>query len=490
MKTFLLFLFGSFSLILTQYPFYFFPASLFAFVPLLIITKNSNNKKTFLISFLYTFPFFFIHLNWLYNLDVGKNLGILLVIGVSFMIILRTILFCIWFLLFRNSKNPIVFGLSFTIYEWIISYWLFDLSLPWANYYYSSLGFLIYAQISSILGPHFITFSLITFNYALYLSIERRINILPYSFFVLFIVIFGIFWKNFKIKENNYLRVAIIQPNVLPRYAYDPMEWKETREAFSILLDSIKDKNYDILVLSESAIPGIYPQNYWNFELVNKILKETRKPILMGSAREEDGNYYNTALLIDTSGKIIDFYDKVHIVPFGENLPFYEYLPSFIKNLDLGQGNYKKGKFFKPISFKEQKIGVMICYESIFPEISRNLIRNGANVLFVITNDGWFGPSIGPKEHYLFSKLRAIETGKYIVRSAKTGISAIINDKGETIKKIDLFKMGYLIEEVPTNSYKTLYSYIGELWIFILIIFLILLKIVKSFGISHKISQN
>ncbi len=91
------------------------------------------------------------------------------------------------------------------------------------------------------------------------------------------------------------------------RYAYDPMEWKETREAFSILLDSIKDKNYDILVLSESAIPGIYPQNYWNFELVNKILKETRKPILMGSAREEDGNYYNTALLIDTSGKIIDF---------------------------------------------------------------------------------------------------------------------------------------------------------------------------------------
>ncbi|MFZ8846275.1 MAG: apolipoprotein N-acyltransferase, partial [Candidatus Hydrothermia bacterium] len=196
------------------------------------------------------------------------------------------------------------------------------------------------------------------------------------------------------------------------------------------------------------------------------------------------------ALLIDTSGKIVDFYDKVHIVPFGENLPFYEYLPSFIKNLDLGQGNYKKGKFFKPISFKEQKIGVMICYESIFPEISRNLIRNGANVLFVITNDGWFGPSIGPKEHYLFSKLRAIETGKFIVRSAKTGISAIINDKGETIKKIDLFKMGYLIEKVPTNSYKTLYSYIGELWIFILIIFLILLKIVKSFGISHKTSQN
>jgi apolipoprotein N-acyltransferase len=141
MKTFLLFLFGSFSLILTQYPFYFFPASLFAFVPLLIITKNSNNKKTFLISFLYTFPFFFIHLNWLYNLDVGKSLGILLVIGVSFMIILRTILFCIWFLLFKNSKNPI-----FLVY---LLQFMNGLSL---------IGYLIYHFLGQIIIIHHLAF--------------------------------------------------------------------------------------------------------------------------------------------------------------------------------------------------------------------------------------------------------------------------------------------------------------------------------------------
>ncbi|MEO0151095.1 MAG: apolipoprotein N-acyltransferase [candidate division WOR-3 bacterium] len=482
----LLFLFGVISLILTQYPFYFFPASLFALVPLLIIVENLNNKKAFFISFFYTFPFFFIHLNWLYNLDVGENLGILLVIGVSFMIILRTILFCVWFLLFRNSKNPIIFGLSFTIYEWIISYWLFDLSLPWANYFYTSIGFLTYAQISSIFGAHFITFSLITFNHALYLSFKRKINVLPYSLFVLVIILFGIFWKNFKIKKEGYLTVAVAQVNVLPRYAYDPDEWKETINAFSELIDSLKGKNFDILVLSESAIPGIYPQNQWNFELVMRILNELKKPILMGNVRVEDKNFYNSALLIDTVGKIVDYYDKVHIVPFGENLPFYEYLPDFIRNLDLGQGNYSKGKAFKPINFKNYKIGVMICYESIFPEISRSFIKNNAQLLFVITNDGWFGPSAGPIEHYLFSRLRAIETGKYIVRSAKTGISAIIDDKGNVIKEIGLFKRGYFIQKVPLNSFKTPYTYIGESWIILLVIIILGFKILRRWKIINS----
>lgn len=476
----LLFILGVISLLLTQYPFYFFPASLFAIVPLLLITENLNNKIVFLISFLYTFPFFFLHLRWLYNLDVGKELGILLFLGVSLMIVLRTILFCIWFLLFRNSRNPVFFGISFTIYEWIISYWLFDLSLPWANYFYTSLGFLIYAQISSILGPHFITFSLITFNHALYLSIKNRTKLLPYSILIIFIIIFGLFWKNFKIKENSYITVAVAQPNVLPRYAYDPNEWNETIRAFNELIDSLKGKQFDILVLSESAIPGIYPQNQWNFELIMKILDELKRPILMGNVRIENENFYNSALLIDTLGRIIDYYDKVHIVPFGENLPFYEYLPEFIRNLDLGQGNYRKGKSFRPINFNNHKIGVMICYESIFPEISRNLVKNNANLLFVITNDGWFGPSFGPIEHYLFSRLRSIETGKYIVRSAKTGISAVIDDKGNVLKEIELFKRGYFIERVPLNNFKTPYTYIGETWIFVFLIFIVSLKIFNS----------
>lgn len=388
------------------------------------------------------------------------------------MIILRTLLFSMWFLLFRNSKHPMVFGLSFTIYEWIISYWLFDLALPWANYYYTSLGFLTFAQISSIFGPHFITFILITFNYALFLSLEGKIKLFPYSLVIALVIIFGIFWQNYKIDSSKTIKVAVIQPNVLPRYEYDPSEWKETRRNFSILIDSIKNKDYDLLVLSESAIPGIYPQNYWNYELVMNILKSTKRPILMGNAREENGNYYNTALLIDTTGKVIGYYDKVHIVPFGENLPFYEFLPDFIRNLDLGQGNYKKGKGFYTIDFKGYKIGVMICYESIFPDISRSLVNNGAQVLFIITNDGWFGPSIGPREHYLFSKLRAIETGKYIVRSAKTGISAIVDDKGKALREIPLFKLGYFIWEVPLNNYRTVYSYIGESWIFLLVIIL------------------
>ncbi|MCS7245227.1 MAG: apolipoprotein N-acyltransferase [candidate division WOR-3 bacterium] len=480
-----MFFFGVISLIFTQYPFYLFPFSLFALVPLLVITKNLENKKAFFISFLYALPFFYIHLNWLYNLEVGKHLGILLIIGVSFMIALRTVLFSVWFLLFRNSKHPIVFGLSFTIYEWIISYWLFDLALPWANYYYTSLGFLTFAQISSIFGPHFISFILITFNYALFLSLQGKTKLTPYSIIIILVIVFGIFWQNYKIDSSKTLKIAVIQPNVLPRYEYDPDEWRETRKNFSILIDSIRNKDYDLLVLSESAIPGIYPQNYWNYELVMNILRSTKRPILMGNAREENGNYYNTALLIDTTGKVIDYYDKVHIVPFGENLPFYEFLPDFIRNLDLGQGSYKKGEGFYVIDFKGYKIGIMICYESIFPHISKSLVNNGAQVLFIITNDGWFGPSTGPREHYLFSKLRAIETGKYIIRSAKTGISAVVDDKGKALKEIPLFELGYFIWEVPLNNYRTIYTYIGESWILLLIIFFLILHF-KIFKVSSR----
>jgi len=430
---------------------------------------------------LFSFPYFAFHLWWIKNLQAGQSLGIIFYGAIFLLFLVKAMVFGLWFSISMRLSSPMQVGLSYAIYELILEN-LGDLGFPWASLHYSSLGFLPFAQSASLLGPYFISFLIVAFNYSLYAFLKSRsrrnlVGIWIYASIIVLLSIFGYSYMKREDSSEKHIRVAIVQPNVLPRFEYDPREWRETEVSFQELADTLSKLQYDLAIFSESAIIGMlnYDQNR---EMLAEFMRRTGKPIILGSTRMEIVNmgekrFYNTAFLIDTSLEVLDFYDKVRIVPFGENLPFYEFLPPFIRNLQLGQGNYSRGKFLKPLNWNGIKIGVLICYESIFPSLARHLVLNGAQLLAVITNDGWFGKSLGPLEHFHFSRMRAIETGRYLVRSAKTGISAVIDDNGRVIRMLPQFTRGVIVEDVPLINRMTLYDLVGESWMALLLMVII-----------------
>ena len=487
MKGLILIVGGAFSLLLSSIPFGIFPLSLIAFVPLFLLGRD-NRRHNLLMGTLFSFPYYAFHLWWIRNLQAGQELGPVFYAGIFLLFLVKALALGLWFSIAFGLRTPMKVALSYAIYEWILEH-LGDLGFPWASLFYTSLGFLPFAQSASALGPYFISFLIMGFNYALYLWIMERsrrnlIGVLIYAGAIILMSIYGFAYMNRKDHYDRTIRVAVAQINVLPRFQYDPREWRETEEAFGEMEKMLSKEDYDIAIFSESAIIGML--NYdKNREMLSRLLKATGKPILLGSTRIEILNgdvrrYYNTAFLIDTNMRVLDYYDKIKIVPFGENLPFHEILPPFIRNLNLGQGNYSRGRRARPIELDGVKIGVLICYESIFPSLSRKLVQNGAQMLAVITNDGWFGRSLGPVEHFHYSRMRAIETGRYLIRSAKTGISAVIDDNGRILKELPQFTRGVIVEEIPLMEKKTLYTIVGDWWILLLLTVWVMNRILEK----------
>ncbi len=376
-----------------------------------------------------------------------------------------------------KGLTAVLFGsFLFVSLEFIRGENLGDLSYPWALVG-ESLVNSPFLKLSALFGVYFLSFFVVLVGGLISLWSLRSI------ISVIIMLAFGILWNFvYKLPEpSGEIKVAILQPNILPRLDFDPKEWEETFKAYREITENLGE--LDLVVASESAFPGIHTHSQNSQKIVSEILGRTKAPILFGTGgveRDTILRYYNRALLVDTSGKIVGFYDKVRLVPFGENLPFYEFLPEIIREIELGQGNYSRGRGFYPISYGNLKIGVMICYESIFSGIGKMLVDNGANVLAVITSDGWFGKSLGPVEHFYLGIPRAVETGRYLIRSAKTGISAIIDPEGRVVESLELYTRGSIVGSVKLYEHRTPFVSFGFLFPYLCPILSLLIWILRK----------
>jgi apolipoprotein N-acyltransferase len=147
---------------------------------------------------------------------------------------------------------------------------------------------------------------------------------------------------------------------------------------------------------------------------------------------------YNRAFLL-TPGMLTPAYDKEHLVPFGEYAPFGQDVP-ILEGLLQGVGAFTSGTMVSPVRTGRLAMGMLICYESIFPELAQKRVQAGANVLINLSNDAWFGRSAAPRQHLELAALRAVEQGRYLVRCTNTGISAVIDPKGRVTNQTPLFQ--------------------------------------------------
>jgi apolipoprotein N-acyltransferase len=227
-----------------------------------------------------------------------------------------------------------------------------------------------------------------------------------------------------------------------------------------------------LLVWPETALPFLIKDNPYYRRLKDILITKQKIWLLSGapfykkvegknSPQAREVLSYNSAYLFTPEGKISGRYDKQHLVPFGEYVPLMDYLSlpgPLVENI----GNFSSGKPSMPLSCQGAAIGVLICFESIFPKLARDWTSRGANLLVNITNDAWFGRSSAPWQHLSMAVFRAVENRRSLARSANTGVSAIINPLGRIIGASPLFQPFYLVKDVSLLQEKTIFVDFGH----------------------------
>jgi apolipoprotein N-acyltransferase len=262
-------------------------------------------------------------------------------------------------------------------------------------------------------------------------------------------------------------RVAVIQGNIEQSQKWDPAFQKATIEKYLRLSFSILGSRPDLIVWPESAAPFYFLAEGPPTRVVMRAIAETGTAFLIGApafeVRGPKTDYYNSAYLVGPRAEVLGRYDKAHLVPYGEYTPFKEFLP-FLGKIVEHVGDFKAGEEGKTLEWMGRGLGIQICYEIIFPELSRAQVRNGAGLLITITNDAWYEKTAGPYQHVSLAVLRAVENRRVLARAANTGISGFVDPAGRMLDLTPLMEEAAVVREVPLIDTLTLYTRWGDVY--------------------------
>ena len=330
---------------------------------------------------------------------------------------------------------------------------------PWLSLSHGQYLNIPLLQWASLAGEGIISGIIILVNFiiaSIFLSGgKKRIFLAVILFFIiLFVHVGGKILLKREADKQETLRVAVIQPNIIEKWDRDSME-----ENFNILMglsyESLKDRP-QFIIWPESSFSSDLEKDRLHLEQLKGFAREHNLYLLVGAIKEAaQGEFYNRAVLI-SPGDEISSYDKVRLVPFGEYVPLGEKLPRWerwVEDIAGYRFSFVPGKEQNILSIDSTPFGVLICFEDIFPGLSRRFKEKGARLLINITDDHWFGRGPAPYQHLAASVLRAVENRLPVVRSANTGISAFIDSSGRIINMVEkegkaIFVRGVSVQEI------------------------------------------
>ena len=484
-------------------PFHFFPVTIFSYVFLIYLFRSEKKvtKKIFIYGFVYSLG---MHLGLLYWISISfqtANSGGYLAGGFAVFVLCSflSIFFALSFYLlfkFNNNYTKINFGIIFififTSFDWLKGniFWGFPwtpISTLWS---FSSLSLYPFS-VSGVWGYSLITYSLIISIYYFFFNFKKGLFFLfPFIFSILILP------NLFIAKEKNLesILIRVVQPNIKQED-----KWKEEKlisnyEKLITLSNLHSNKKIDLLVLPETAIN--FPlkdlkknshENIFSFEHI--------KNYIFGATRIEKNNkeinIFNSFYLIKKNEKEISYHDKLKLVPFGEFVPLSKFIN--LDKLTSGNRDFTKGEKPKILKLSSEiNILPLICYEVIFPELTK-VLKSNYNLIVNITNDAWYKSSSGPYQHFAHAKIRAVMEGVTLIRSANTGISAIISPKGNILKILDLENTGIIDYRLDIRTIDTAYSIYREKVFYLIMLTLFLIIGIQFFyndGFKDKKSKR
>ncbi|MBA4357117.1 MAG: apolipoprotein N-acyltransferase [Desulfovibrio sp.] len=250
------------------------------------------------------------------------------------------------------------------------------------------------------------------------------------------VLVLGLGWRhlNAYAEDTPPRTVAIVQGNIDQSLKWDPSYQQSTVSTYVDLSRKVQASAHPALIVwPETSMPFYFQDDSPLRKPVLDFVASTNATLLMGSPayeRQPGGGFtlFNRAFLLGGTGVAPDWYDKEHLVPFGEYMPLPSWLP--LEKLVQGVGDFAPGRNQKALRSGDLAMGVLICYEAIFTGLAQERVAQGANLIVIMSNDAWFGATSAPMQHLNLTALRAIEQGRWIVRSTNTGISAFINPLG------------------------------------------------------------
>ena len=259
-------------------------------------------------------------------------------------------------------------------------------------------------------------------------------------------------------------RVALLQGNLPQLLKWTPEGQRTAANTYSELTREVADET-DLIVWPETALPMIDSQARPVLERVQSNLPPETALITGIVQLDENDRYFNSVIGV---GNVEGSYQKEHLVPFGEYLPLESLLRGAINFFDLPMSSFTKGASEQvPMQAAGVAIGNAICYEIIYPQLVAQRAAD-SGVIVTVSNDTWFGASIGPHQHLQMARLRALENGRYVVRATSNGITAIINPRGELVDRAPQFETTYLTGEFYAMEGLTPFTRMGSLPIWLL----------------------
>lgn len=411
-------------------------------VPLMFALDYQSLKKCMSLGYLAGLVFFGVMIYWLGHVTILGTILFVLYLALYFM------LFAVGYYVARHY--PVVLKALFLAGFWtlleMLRGWAFT-GFGWAALGESQAAFLPLIQIADITGMYGVSFVIVFANvivkecatYALrrhmpFLKLCSLVAVLVGMLSVVFI--YGLS----RMHADSFLptvNVGVIQGNVAQQDKWRPYMWPELMQRqMDLTRRLVNEEELDLIVWPETAYPGVLWDDIDHFKELVVNVRDWQTPLVFGAAIDRNQQYFNSALFLDRDGALVDVYDKLHLVPFGEYVPFREWFPILTEIVPIG--DFTSGEEYKVFDLpqKDVRFATLICFEDTVGYLARGFVRNGAQFLINITNDAWFKETKAPYLHLASSVFRAVENRRSLIRAANTGVSAHITPIGQVLGKI------------------------------------------------------
>jgi apolipoprotein N-acyltransferase len=356
--------------------------------------------------------------------------------------------------------------------EYILTHFL--TGFPWGILGYTQHQNLYFLQLASLTGVFGLSFFIILFQSSFLYSLQFRRR-KPF-FIVLALILLLHSWGFLRLRQplpmTDSFTAGVIQGNVSSDIYWETVSPQTIEDLFQRhiqLTNQAINQGAGLVVWPEFSVPLCFSCSYGHFpyfkEELTRLAQEKEATLLLGTnekeERPEGTSFFNTALCLRPDGSWTTYY-KMHLVPFGEYTP-YPRIFSFLKKVTHAIGNISPGEKINLHHYQGYSFGSPICYEIIFPSLVRQFIHQGAKFLVTITNDGWYGTSSAPYQHFTIAIFRAVELRRYLLRAATTGISGIIDPYGRVIARSRLMTTEVLTASIVPLEGKSFYARTGDL---------------------------
>jgi apolipoprotein N-acyltransferase len=482
-------------LLALSFPKYGHPAvAWIALAPLLVAITGAPVRRAFFLGLLAGFIYFAGTLYWITHvMAVYGDLPWWLAVIVNIALIAYLALFPAVFafvarqIVIRHGRGALMWSPLVWVVTELGRTYIFT-GFPWVLLGYSQASVAPIAQFASIVGVYGVSTLVAAVNAALAVAAvpsagrPRRLlhDFLPLAIVVSLVIAVAV-WGSRRVangeltREGDRIRVGMVQANVDQAQKWDVTRARTIFQDYLRMTRQAIDQGATFVLWPESSTPFMFDEDPAGAEIVRDLARQSKVTLLLGSDQIERGapnKLYNSAFLIRDDGTTAGVYRKMHLVPFGEYVPLQSLL-FFAAPLTQQVGTFSAGLAPNVLPVGGHRVSAAICYEVVYPELVRQFVMNGSELVTTITNDAWFGDTSAPYQHFAQAAMRAIEEGRYLVRAANTGISGIVDPYGRVVAETPVYQQTVLVGDARFLRTSTFYARHGDVLVYASVVLVI-----------------